>query len=134
MEFYRSINSLHQQKRSQNTSTHSLGSFFYFICPNEIAKYIILVFSLPPSVIQNHNELLRTNMRSTLVPSDAATLNGFTQCNNAAKRLLKRATGRDINCAAQLQRMQDAYEVQLVEQKAVAENQLRQMQMEVERW
>ena len=73
-------------------------------------------------------------MRSTLAPNDTAVLNGFAQCNNMAQRLLSRATNKDVNWAAQLQRMQDAYETQFAEHKAVAENQLRQMQEEVERW
>ena len=72
-------------------------------------------------------------MRSSL-PSDPAILNGFAQCNNTAQRLLKRATNRDVNWAAQVQRMQDAYETKLAEEKSLSEGLLRQMQVEVERW
>ena len=73
-------------------------------------------------------------MHSSLTQVDTAVLNGFAQCNNTAQRLLKRVTTKDVNWAAQLQIMQDAYEKQLVEQKAMAESQLGQMQVEVERW
>ena len=63
-----------------------------------------------------------------------AVLNGFAQCNNTAQRLLERAKTKDFNWVAQQQIMQEAYEKQLAEQKAMAERQLGHMQAEVERW
>ena len=73
-------------------------------------------------------------MHLSLVSSDPAVLSGFNLCNDTAQRLLKRATNTDVAWAAQLQRMQDAYEAELAEQKRLAEKQLQQMQAEVERW
>ncbi|KAL9630767.1 MAG: hypothetical protein Q9164_006251, partial [Protoblastenia rupestris] len=108
-DFYRRINSQHRQALAQNT-----------------------MFTLPLNHLHTHNTFLHSNMRSSLPSSDPAVLNGFAQCNNTAQRLLKRATNRNVNWAAQMQRIQDAYEARLSEEKRMSEALLRQMQVEVE--
>ncbi|KAL9101219.1 MAG: hypothetical protein Q9163_003501 [Psora crenata] len=110
-DFYRSINAQHRQAKEQNT-----------------------MFTLHLSHLHTHNTLLHSTMRSALPHADLAILNGFSQCNNTAQRLLKRATNKDVHWAAQVQRMQDAYEERLSEEKRLSEGLLRQMQVEVERW
>ena len=126
---YRSIDKTYRETRAQRTCEYHESEY---IADDPADTFV--VFTVPISAINRHNQLLHDKMRASLPSDDETLINGFEQCNMITDRLLKRVSGLDTSWAAQLQRMQHEYEDQLHAQRVVNERMHKHMQKEVERW